>query len=939
MVKYVIAAEMHEISNDLSESEDFDESYMELSAYLDDMESCEFMCNDSLYDQELEDDALNVSAASSDSKFSEESSYDCSYETADDICKQLLLYCESKSDRRNAVRLSSLLQDHIPELFLNTRHCVYGIGVPSLVKFAHEHGDMHTALNAILAWTKARHKHKNMNMSTWCKTHGVNFKTMKLVMKYVDDLNYLWKNEESIIDNGLGSDQCMDGKIHTMLTDVYEKNLCYYLGHPDLGYKSFLTGHQIPCCTASSLNLLDQLPKFVITCKARHQHLGNEHMCHYMVAVDDVVGLRLARRLFSASLEGCGCFINNKVSEVSERIRCGTDTSHKLHNLWSSSSQAGLSLQRELSNLIDDNHTIIDIVDNRDIKIYAPARYHTIVLEFVQDKVHAIRLNIPRKRITASFPSQQSGMKLLICHGVQCKAVYMPGNYIPEQHQDNRVFESQNMFRVSTEVGMYVGVGVIPSCDIHGCIAKLFGRVLISLYHKLWGIQDMDIGQTHVVAQLVFKTHVAARRALLLITDEPDMDVINVTDIENQCRLLTLHINGRVFATAGDFLMSKLDKLSRSQKYNIKYDIAIDHMKNVVLSISTMTSQQVSYIWQKIHHVFIPLRFTLQETNKSVTDIHSKECTFILDHIGRLTNTWLQPSKNIKEQSICIYGQHESKKAASTYLQKYVTVNLHLNNKESLFHLDFAHNVDMQTASSVCLRRHSIQLLHSQYRVEVPEEPLILADNKDISTCVVCLTGTMDFYMLEGCGHIYCHDCLNTQIDISLRDNIIPICCAHCDMLFTTVDVRNLIKSRRVPACTRRKMYQAALDRFVALNHQLFRLCPIPNCGGVFKIQPKVDGGLNCGACNTDICDSCYERAHYRSDCIEYTNVIKWMKEDPKHRKKCPKCRVYIENYGVCSFVRCQYCQTNICFYCLRCCYLPQSMSRHMRSSGHYYKL
>ena len=995
-LQYSILCDMHEYANCHLARDAFEESVMELS--LDDMTSLESMYNEvydtseaitvltdyevrSSLDRIKSESLLNSSmgAASSDSGFSEESYDEVIYEIADDTCKQLLMYCETNSDRRNAAIISSLLQENTPELFVNARHCISGVGVTSLMMFAHRCGDIHTSLSAILAWMKEADRCKNASMTTWCSNHGVNVGTLKRIMEYVNELDYIWKNNDTSRDFLLESHEYVDDKISTMLTAAYEHNLCYYLGHPDLGYKSFLTGEQIQCCPASSLCLLENLPEFVLCCRPRHQHSGNEQPCHYMVALDDCEGLSLAHELFSTYMEGCDCFLDNKVSTVSESISCGTYTCRKLRELWTCSTQAGDNLQQELSTIIHNNHTVLDIIENREIKIYAPARYHKQVLGFVQEQLQKIKHSIPRRKITQSYPKQHSDLKLLVCPGVQCEEVYLPGDYIPKRDLDLPICEKQLVFQMSTDVHMEVKI-IINSCnDVADCVARLIGRLLASIHNKLWKLQDLTIGKSSVIAQLLFKSHVAARRAVLLVADEPQMEITNSADTECQCRSLKLHINGIMFATIGDLVIAKLEQLSHSAKYNIQYDITVDHLRNTIISITTMTLFQVTDIFQKIQQLFVPLKFTPPEVQNMTIEMRSETCTFILDHIGKLTGTWLHLSRNIKDNVIYIYGPHKSKKEANSFLQKYMhrdfkkiwklegkplsvlnvlpcdfllrlnknaTISSDSEQEDSFFHVDFSRRMvwsqspsNVLGASSVFLREHMVHLLRSEYGVEISEDLIdfqFQVSPDVIDSCVACFSETTDFYILDGCGHVYCCECLNTQLETSLRENILPICCAECSMLFSTTDIHNMIKCGSLPACKRQKMYQAALGGFVAHNHELFRFCPKPNCSGVFKKHSKADGGFICGACGTDICDNCYERVHYDMDCTEYMDIGKWMDEDPKNRKRCPKCSMRIEKDGGCNNIRCQHCSTSVCWVCLKFDENSTNIYNHMHKANHW---
>jgi hypothetical protein len=60
------------------------------------------------------------------------------------------------------------------------------------------------------------------------------------------------------------------------------------------------------------------------------------------------------------------------------------------------------------------------------------------------------------------------------------------------------------------------------------------------------------------------------------------------------------------------------------------------------------------------------------------------------------------------------------------------------------------------------------------------------------------------------------------------------------------------------------------------------------------------------------------------------------MDENPKNRKKCPKCMMGIEKDGGCNNVTCQHCKMSICWVCLMFEDNFSAIYTHMDSKKHW---
>ena len=60
------------------------------------------------------------------------------------------------------------------------------------------------------------------------------------------------------------------------------------------------------------------------------------------------------------------------------------------------------------------------------------------------------------------------------------------------------------------------------------------------------------------------------------------------------------------------------------------------------------------------------------------------------------------------------------------------------------------------------------------------------------------------------------------------------------------------------------------------------------------------------------------------------TELRKWMGEDRKNRKNCPKCSAPIEKISGCQHMTCSQCKSHICWQCLKFFQTPKDCDDHL---------
>ncbi len=206
---------------------------------------------------------------------------------------------------------------------------------------------------------------------------------------------------------------------------------------------------------------------------------------------------------------------------------------------------------------------------------------------------------------------------------------------------------------------------------------------------------------------------------------------------------------------------------------------------------------------------------------------------------------------------------------------------------------------------------------------------------------------------LEICGHVYCSDCLITQVKTNIGDRQLPIKCAgeDCCMPLSVADI--------LAACTKGglqldDLVNLSLQRHLIAYRSEILACITPDCPFIYRAAvptddteagPSTSGAttvgniadqnntntdatssmvFHCPGCKVSICTRCKAPAHPGLSCL-VKNLIDtmddpllkvWIEQNPANRKMCPECRMGIEKVDGCDNVHCTGCDTSICWRC-----------------------
>jgi ATP-dependent RNA helicase DHX8/PRP22 len=203
-------------------------------------------------------------------------------------------------------------------------------------------------------------------------------------------------------------------------------------------------------------------------------------------------------------------------------------------------------------------------------------------------------------------------------------------------------------------------------------------------------------------------------------------------------------------------------------------------------------------------------------------------------------------------------------------------------------------------------------------------------DKVVVSECCICYEPHNSenrktfFYRLECCGHVYCRECIQQQLEATSIE--FPVTCAadKCEEQLVWRDFENLFKDKVKDL---RDITTASLKSYIARNPDKVRNCITPDCNMMYTSSSEGKRFV-CRQCGANICTQCHTTWHEGYDsCAAYKNrnsttsgdaeLKMWMSSDRKNRKNCPKCSAPIEKVDGCQHVPCSQCKVHICWECL----------------------
>lgn len=404
------------------------------------------------------------------------------------------------------------------------------------------------------------------------------------------------------------------------------------------------------------------------------------------------------------------------------------------------------------------------------------------------------------------------------------------------------------------------------------------------------------------------------------------------------------------------FHYSKAPKL-----VSIKYDDK-DRFGNTFVNITASDIDAFTEAKEALAKAVEPdiVHFTDCEQSQYVSTANFQK---IIADIQTHTSTYIKiNASSLSTSSIVIYGTNEQRDVAKREVELHIQENLqngvicfevnlreHEHGPGLMKHLIRVYDNDVSrlpdvmegiTATRLNPRRQILTLfateaghrsfLHSLNDFKPKNlTPQVQAPSltTGISECCVCFESHSSkrrktfFYRLELCGHVYCKECVQLQLEPTSIE--FPVTCAadQCNEQLVWRDFDNLFKDEVKKL---RDITSASLKSYIAKNSDKVHNCITPDCEMMY-VSSSEGKRFVCIKCGANICTKCHTTWHEGFDtCDTYKNrssgdkeLKEWMSSDKTNRKNCPKCQAPIEKISGCQHVTCGQCRQHICWECL----------------------
>ncbi|KAH8194806.1 hypothetical protein TruAng_011017 [Truncatella angustata] len=208
--------------------------------------------------------------------------------------------------------------------------------------------------------------------------------------------------------------------------------------------------------------------------------------------------------------------------------------------------------------------------------------------------------------------------------------------------------------------------------------------------------------------------------------------------------------------------------------------------------------------------------------------------------------------------------------------------------------------------------------------------------------CSVCWTAAED-PLRTRCGHLYCGDCFENLCRSYSSPDASPeefrIACRgeedRCGAVFELGELEE-----NLPSDVLEELLEASFRSHVARRPDLYRHCPGPDCGYLYRTAGGGGGGgavmHTCPGCLTTTCTGCHD-AHAGMSCAEHKDLVSGGAEANRQLmrklgiKECPRYGIAIEKTEGCNHMMCKSCRAHICWKCMHNFESSEACYDHLR--------
>lgn len=432
----------------------------------------------------------------------------------------------------------------------------------------------------------------------------------------------------------------------------------------------------------------------------------------------------------------------------------------------------------------------------------------------------------------------------------------------------------------------------------------------------------------------------------------------------------SVFIHKNVYKICGEELLKRIDEMENDRK---EVRIKLKHLKNenVVVELHTENVNVLARARAAIQEII--RGDTMEcENNQATLSLFMREGRKVLQAIMDKSETLIITDDRVL--TVSIHGLQTNRRMARVLIDDYLDQVSHENFKivelkgggkppgvMKTLMLRFGINlVGLQAETGLSAvklnhRNHQLRVMGTEDAVDKAVDKInevinglpidgVITEKDDDPDCVTCFcpVDLNNIYRLESCGHPYCKECIQLQMDAAIDSKDFPIVCGkeECSSNFVWRDFVNLSREGRI---TLGKLVNASVSTFVSQHKDEFHYCTTPDCPSVYRIT-KNGTPFMCPECFLKICTSCHIQYHDGLSCAMYksmkddNSVSQWLRNDTENRKLCTHCTTPIEKIDGCNKMHCLGCKKFLCWKCMAIFDSEQECYGHLQKEhGNFY--
>lgn len=196
--------------------------------------------------------------------------------------------------------------------------------------------------------------------------------------------------------------------------------------------------------------------------------------------------------------------------------------------------------------------------------------------------------------------------------------------------------------------------------------------------------------------------------------------------------------------------------------------------------------------------------------------------------------------------------------------------------------------------------------------------------------CILCFDqkeNLNDCLLIKSCAHSVCNECMESYIDLHLRNsfsNAGKLQCPGCENHLDLALIINYASNANMIDLFLKNTVEKVI--FVLSN---YKWCPSQLCGKILQVDLNSNpyGTVSC-VCGFKMCLRCNNQPHFPAKCSQLASYYKELHANNDFTspvdenyigvgKRCPNCQYFMEKNGGCNHMSCTMCRKEFCWFCL----------------------